>query len=74
MTKEVEIIIHICNQCSMACIFNTVLLDLTAAMTDSFEGRGLIRGGGGVIGGFTAITAAFPSISTSQIAPPPLGI
>ncbi len=30
----------------MACIFNTVLLDLSVAMTDSFEGRGLIRGRG----------------------------
>ncbi len=34
----------------MACIFDTVLLDLSAAMTDSFEERGLIRGG--LIGGF----------------------
>ncbi len=32
----------------MACIFNTVLLDLTAGNTDSFEGAGLIRGGGGL--------------------------
>ncbi len=24
----------------MACIFNTVLLDISAAMTDLFEGRG----------------------------------
>ncbi len=29
----------------MTCIFNTVLLVLSAAMTDSFEGRRLIRGG-----------------------------
>ncbi len=36
----------------MACIFNTVLLDLSAALTDSFEGRGPIRGGG-LIGAFT---------------------
>ncbi len=31
----------------MACIFNTVLLDLTAAITDSFEGRGAYSRGGG---------------------------
>ncbi len=31
----------------MACIFNTVLLDLSAAMTDSFEGRGGLFEGGG---------------------------
>ncbi len=40
---EVEVIV-ICNQYSMACIFNTVLLDLSAGINDSFEGRGLIRG------------------------------
>ncbi len=53
MTKEVEIVI-ICNQCSMACIFNTVLLDLSVAMTDSFEGRGAYSREG-LIGGFTVI-------------------
>ncbi len=37
----------------MACIFSTAILDFSAGMTDSFEGRGLIRGGGGLIGGFT---------------------
>ncbi len=36
----------------MACIFNTVLLDLSAAMTDSFDGRGAYSRGGGLIGGF----------------------
>ncbi len=30
----------------MACIFNTVLLDLSAAMTDSFEVRGAYSRGG----------------------------
>ncbi len=30
----------------MACIFNTVSLDLTAAMTDSFDGRGAYSRGG----------------------------
>ncbi len=30
----------------MACIFNTVSLDLNAAMTDSFEGRGAYSRGG----------------------------
>ncbi len=30
---------------SMACIFDTVLLDLAAGITVSFERRGLIRGG-----------------------------
>ncbi len=30
----------------MACIFNTVLLDLSAAMNDSFEGRGGLFEGG----------------------------
>ncbi len=33
----------------MACIFNTVLLDLTAAMTDSFEGRGAYSRGVGLL-------------------------
>ncbi len=36
------------NRCSMACIFNTVLLHLSAAMTDSFEGRRPYSKGGGV--------------------------
>ncbi len=31
---------RVCNQYSMACIFNTVSLDPTARLTDSFEGRG----------------------------------
>ncbi len=33
----------------MACIFNTVLLDLSASMTDSFEGRGGVFEGGGLL-------------------------
>ncbi len=37
----------------MACIFNAISLDLTAGMTDSFEGRGAYPRGGGLIGGFT---------------------
>ncbi len=37
----------------MACIFNIVLLDLSAAMTDSFEWRAACSRGGGLIGGFT---------------------
>ncbi len=37
----------------MACIFNTVVLDISAGITDSFEGRGLIRGG--LIGGSTVL-------------------
>ncbi len=44
--------IPICNQRSMACIFNTILLDLTAAMTDSFEG-------GGLTGGYTVIRRTY---------------
>ncbi len=31
----------------MACIFKTVLLEISAAMTDSFEGRGAYSRGGG---------------------------
>ncbi len=42
----------------MECIFNTVLLDLSATMTDSFEGRGLIRGGG-LTGRFTVYWYVF---------------
>ncbi len=47
----------------MACIFNTVLLDLSAAMTDSFEGRGAYSRVGGLfegwlIGGFTVCSGA----------------
>ncbi len=48
MTRE-ERNYRICNQCSLACIFNTALLDLTAGMTDSFEGRGAYSRGGGLL-------------------------
>ncbi len=43
----------------MACVFNTVVLDLTAGITVSFEGRGLIREAG-LIGVFTRYTAHVP--------------
>ncbi len=36
----------------MACIFNTILFDLSAATTDSFEGMGAYSRGA-LIGGFT---------------------
>ncbi len=45
MTREIEIIEFVSNQYSMACIFNTVSLDLSAGITDLFGG-GFIRGGG----------------------------
>ncbi len=48
-TREAEIIVISTQKRA----FSTVLLDLSAAMTDSFEGRVLIRGG--LIGGFTVI-------------------
>ncbi len=38
LSREVEITVFVfCNQYSMACIFNTVLLDLSAGISDSFE-------------------------------------
>ncbi len=42
MTSELEIAVS----CSMACIFNTVLLDLTAGIADSFEGMWAYSRGG----------------------------
>ncbi len=48
MTIEAEVI-AVCNQYSTACIFNTVLLDLTARITDSFEGRGAYSRGWGLL-------------------------
>ncbi len=46
---------RICNEYSVACIFNTVLIDLTAGITDSFEGRGGYSRGGGLTGGFITL-------------------
>ncbi len=56
------------NQCSMACIFNTgtVLLDLSAAMTDSFEGRGAYSRWG-LIGGFTVICKCSNNVLTNVL-------
>ncbi len=72
MTRERGRNSRICNRYSMACIFNAVLLDLSAGITDSFEGR-LIRGGGGysrglirgevLIGGlFTSVLRVYRSL------------
>ncbi len=40
---------RICNQYSIACIFNTALLHLTAGTTDPFEGTGAYSSGGGLL-------------------------
>ncbi len=47
----------------MACIFNSVLLDLTAGITDSFEGRGLIGG----LTVFLEIPELFPRARASGV-------
>ncbi len=52
-TREVEIIEFLI---STQCRAFSVLLDLSEAMTDSFEGGGAYSRGGGLIGGFTVCT------------------
>ncbi len=56
MTREVEIIIFVISaQWRAFSNFKALLLDLSAAVTDSFEGRGAYSFKGGLIGGFTVI-------------------